>query len=165
MTFHLRTADGTTLSIDVRGQGQLWSVEDETGRRDVQLLEQDRDRFVFLLDGVVHRVHARLTEREVRVVLDGRESVFARQAPAAASHGAHAAEAHEPVLRAPVPGRVVRLCVAPGDAVQAGDPLLFIEAMKMETPVVAPATGTVAAVHVATGDLVDQDQELVTCTY
>jgi len=97
-------------------------------------------------------------------VLEGRESVFVRQEPTAAA-GAHGVELHEPVLRAPVPGRVLQVKVAAGAQVQAGDVLVVIEAMKMETPVVAPADGTVGEVHVAEGELVDQDQTLVTCVY
>jgi biotin carboxyl carrier protein len=164
MSFHLRTKDGGALTVDVQGQGQTRSVGDGTGRRDVEILQHDHERIVFLLDGAVHRAHARVTAREVRVVLDGRETVFLRQAAAAAA-GAHATDTQEPVLRAPVPGRVLRVAVEAGTTVQAGDVLLVIEAMKMETPVVAPADGTVIEVHVTSGDLVDQDQELVTCSY
>ncbi len=61
----------------------------------------------------------------------------------------------------PMPGRVVKLLVAPGDAVKAGDPLLIIEAMKMESRVPAPIDGTVAAVYVAEGDHVKTDETLI----
>jgi len=164
MSLHLRTKDGAALTVDVRGQGQTRSIGDGTGRRDVEILEHDHERIVFLLDGAVHRAYTRVTSREVRVVLDGRETVFLRQAATAAA-AAHAADTEEPVLRAPVPGRVLRVAVEARATVLAGDVLLVIEAMKMETPVVAPADGTVIEVHVASGDLVDQDQELVTCSY
>lgn len=165
MSFQLRTKDGVALTVDVQGQEQHRSVDDGSGRRDVEILEHDRDRIVFVLEGTVHCAYARVTSREVRVVLDGRETVFLRQAPAAAAAAAHGADAHEPVLRSPVPGRVLRVAVEAGAAVQAGDVLVVIEAMKMETPVVAPADGKVVELHVANGDLVDQDQELVTCSY
>jgi acetyl/propionyl-CoA carboxylase alpha subunit len=64
-------------------------------------------------------------------------------------------------LVAPMPGAVVRVEVAVGDAVAAGDLLLVLEAMKMEHPVVAPAGGTVASVAVAAGQQVDAGQVLV----
>jgi biotin carboxyl carrier protein len=165
MSFHLRTKDGAGLTIDVRRQGQAVVVDDGSERRDVEILEHERERIVFVLDGAVHRAYARVTSREVRVVLDGRETVFLRQAPSAAAGSSHAADAHEPVLRAPVPGRVLRVATEAGASVKAGDVLVVIEAMKMETPLVAPADGKVVEVHVATGDLVDQDQEIVTCSY
>ncbi|MBI4933274.1 MAG: ATP-grasp domain-containing protein [Actinobacteria bacterium] len=62
---------------------------------------------------------------------------------------------------APMPGRVIRLLVAAGDEVAAGQPLLIIEAMKMEHQVVSPTTGTVAEVFVRAGDQLDHGQPLV----
>jgi acetyl/propionyl-CoA carboxylase alpha subunit len=64
-------------------------------------------------------------------------------------------------LVAPMPGNVLRVLVAPGDAVTAGQPLVVVEAMKMEHEVVAPADGTVASVHVATGEQVDTGHPLL----
>jgi pyruvate carboxylase subunit B len=61
----------------------------------------------------------------------------------------------------PMPGRVVKVLVAQGDAVKAGDPLLIIEAMKMESRVPAPVDGTVAAVYVTEGDNVKTDETLI----
>jgi propionyl-CoA carboxylase alpha chain len=58
-------------------------------------------------------------------------------------------------LAAPMPGTVVRVLVTAGDAVAAGDPLVVLEAMKMEHPVVASADGVVTAVHVAVRDQVE----------
>ena len=60
----------------------------------------------------------------------------------------------ESALTAPMPGTVIRLEVAPGDAVRARQPLVVLEAMKMEIPVSSPFEGTVKAVHVAAGDRV-----------
>ncbi len=62
---------------------------------------------------------------------------------------------------APMPGKVVRLLVQAGDVVAAGQPLLTIEAMKMEHQVVAPAAGTVAEVFVEAGQQLDGGQPLV----
>ena len=166
MSVHLRGRDGVTRHLDVRGGGGTWTVDDGVTRREVQIIEREGHRLVFLLDGVVHRAHVRVGERDVRVLLEGRESVFQRQASSgAAAPGTHGAEAHEPVLRAPVPGRILKVAVDAGAAVRAGDVLVVIEAMKMETPIVAPADGTVTEVHAAAGDLVDQDQAIVTCSY
>ena len=59
-----------------------------------------------------------------------------------------AAAAHGGDLTAPMPGRIVSLLVAPGSDVQAGQPLLVMEAMKMEHTVHAPSAGTVTGYHV-----------------
>ncbi len=63
-------------------------------------------------------------------------------------------------LVAPMPGKVVTLLVAVGDAVAAGTALMVLEAMKMEHTVRARAAGTVRAIHVAPGDQVETDHLL-----
>lgn len=84
-------------------------------------------------------------------------------APApAAKPAAPAGAAGSIVVKAPMPGTVVNVVVSAGQAVKAGDDLVFIEAMKMETPVKAPQDGTVATVDVAKGESVDSGKVLVT---
>ncbi|MFG2979730.1 acetyl/propionyl/methylcrotonyl-CoA carboxylase subunit alpha [Streptomyces sp. NPDC048258] len=60
-------------------------------------------------------------------------------------------------LLAPMPGTVVRVAegLAPGSPVTAGQPLLWLEAMKMEHRILAPASGTLTALHAATGRQVE----------
>ena len=65
------------------------------------------------------------------------------------------------VLKAPMPGLVLRILVAVGDPVTAGMPLLALEAMKMENELRATAPGVVGAVRVAAGDAVEKGQVLL----
>jgi biotin carboxyl carrier protein len=62
---------------------------------------------------------------------------------------------------APMPGRVVAVPVSAGDAVERGQPVVVLEAMKMESAISAPHPGTVAEVLVAAGVTVQQRQALV----
>ncbi|WP_258060121.1 biotin carboxylase N-terminal domain-containing protein [Arthrobacter sp. ZGTC212] len=71
--------------------------------------------------------------------------------------------AADPVLRSPMPGTVVAVAVADGDRVTAGQPLLSVEAMKMEHQLVAPAGGVVS-LNLRPGDLVKADQVLAVVT-
>ena len=64
-------------------------------------------------------------------------------------------------LKAPMPGLIVDIRVVPGQAVQKGDPLLVLEAMKMENILKAPADGTVASLKVNLRDNVQKGQVLV----
>jgi 3-methylcrotonyl-CoA carboxylase alpha subunit len=64
-------------------------------------------------------------------------------------------------LTAPMPGRIVQLLVAAGDPVRRGQPMMVVEAMKMEHTIAAPRDGTIAAVHYAPGDLVEEGAELI----
>ncbi|MEK9964981.1 MAG: biotin carboxylase N-terminal domain-containing protein [Rhodospirillaceae bacterium] len=64
-------------------------------------------------------------------------------------------------LSAPMPGKVVRVMAGPGDAVQRGQTLMVLEAMKMEHAITAPGDGTVSAVFFAEGDQVPEGAELL----
>ena len=66
------------------------------------------------------------------------------------------------VVRAPMPGRVVRIWVAEGATVEAGQRLLAIEAMKMENEVRAPRAGIVVSIGVAADSSVELGDELLT---
>ncbi|HVM57280.1 MAG TPA: biotin carboxylase N-terminal domain-containing protein [Gaiellaceae bacterium] len=69
-----------------------------------------------------------------------------------ATSRAHGPTAEQSRVTAPMPGTVIQVLVAPGDRVAARAPLVVLEAMKMETPLVSPYDATVRAVHVAEGD-------------
>lgn len=60
-----------------------------------------------------------------------------------------------------MPGTIIEVLVNVDDMVQAGDPVLVTEAMKMETELQAPISGKVVAVHVAKGDSVNPDETLI----
>jgi acetyl/propionyl-CoA carboxylase alpha subunit len=73
-------------------------------------------------------------------------------AAATTDHGGPGGE--QSTVVAPMPGTVIKLLVGAGDAVRARQPLVVLEAMKMETPLTSPYEATVRAVHVAEGDRV-----------
>ncbi|MGH3044707.1 MAG: acetyl/propionyl/methylcrotonyl-CoA carboxylase subunit alpha [Gaiellaceae bacterium] len=68
----------------------------------------------------------------------------------------HAADSggEQSAITAPMPGVVIRVLAAEGDRVEPRQPLVVLEAMKMETPLVSPYEGVVRRVHVAEGDRV-----------
>ena len=80
---------------------------------------------------------------------------------AARSAAAHHSGAHS-TLRAQIPGRVVRVWVSEGEHVEVGQRLLAVEAMKMENEIHAPHAGTVTALRVEPGTLVERNDELLT---
>jgi biotin carboxyl carrier protein len=61
-----------------------------------------------------------------------------------------------------MPGRVIRIAVAPGATVRAGQSLVVLEAMKMENEVVAAWPGTVLEIHVEPGSTIEANAKLVT---
>ncbi|MDX5359935.1 MAG: biotin/lipoyl-binding protein [Alphaproteobacteria bacterium] len=113
------------------------------------------------LDGRVHAARIRVEPDALVVMSDGatwRLPLF----DALAAEEAHAGESG--ALTAPMSGRIVRVAVAEGAAVKAGDTILVLEAMKMEHTLRAAADGTVTALSAAEGDQVDEGAVLAVVT-
>ncbi|UII28828.1 acetyl-CoA carboxylase biotin carboxyl carrier protein subunit [Fulvivirga maritima] len=64
-------------------------------------------------------------------------------------------------VKAPMPGLILQVKVSEGDEVKEGDPLMILEAMKMENVLKAPGDGVIKAVNVSEGDSVEKNQVLV----
>lgn len=82
-------------------------------------------------------------------------------APAPAAPPPAAPAGGNNVVVSPLPGTVLDIKVKPGDVVHSGQPVIVLEAMKMETEIVAPAAGTVDSILVKKGDAVDTEARLV----
>ena len=82
-------------------------------------------------------------------------------AAAAAPKAAAAGSGKTNEITSPLPGTVVRTCVEPGDEVEAGDELVIVEAMKMETPIKAEKAGTVVEFLVNPKDVITAGQAIV----
>jgi len=68
----------------------------------------------------------------------------------------------EKVVKSPMPGRIVKVLVSPGDEVEAGRPLLVMEAMKMENEIKAKTAGKVGEILVKAGEAVEGNAKLLT---
>ena len=108
---------------------------------------------------MAHRAWIAVRGDAIHVHVDGRswtlESVDELAETSAAAGGA------ADTAEAPMPGTVVRVLVAAGDAVTRGQTLVVIESMKMETAIVAWRDGTVAEVHKPLGATFDRKAPLV----
>lgn len=111
-------------------------------------------------EGELRRVFVSAADQGGWFGLDGKSWPLP-SATGATSSGGGGEIASSGDLTAPMPGRVLEVLVAAGEGVTAGQRLLVLEAMKMETPVRAPHDGTVKAVHVKSDDAVDPGQLLV----
>ena len=79
----------------------------------------------------------------------------------AAEQAAAARPAGPADVKSPMPGKVVRALVAVGAAVTAGQPVMVVEAMKMENELKAPRDGTVQEIRVTDGQAIDAGQTLI----
>ena len=88
-------------------------------------------------------------------IADARKAAAARADRPRATTGPFA-------IRAPMPGKVIKVLVKPGDAIKSGQGLLVVEAMKMENELRAPRDGVIGEVKVAEGQPVEANQTLAT---
>ena len=121
-------------------------------------------KYKVTLNGKTYEVEV---EHGKAVLLDEYEALAPAPAAAPAAPAAAAAPA-APVnlaagetVTAPMPGNILRVDVAQGDTVKAGQILVILEAMKMENEIVAPKDGTVAQVVTSKGAVVDTGSPLV----
>ena len=122
-------------------------------------LVEDEAGPLLLLDGVSRRLRVVRRGAELTVVLAGRNHPVVQEDPLAPPLTETAGSDR---VTAPVPGRVARVLVKPGDAVKKNAPLLVVEAMKTEFTLQAPADGTVDSVRHGVDDMVEEGTELVT---
>ena len=136
-----------------------WQVHCNDHSVQIDLVAREGDTVRYVCDGLQgHAVFVREGSRLLLHSGDGaHEAVDMRFAPVARAGAA----ASDGSLRAAMTGRVVALLVAEGDTVAAGQPLLTLEAMKMEHVHAAPRAGRVAALHVSAGAQVAARQLLI----
>jgi pyruvate carboxylase subunit B len=121
--------------------------------------------WLLILDGVPVTLPAERSGRGAWVVTSQGERLEVRAEDERARHirsllGTQATHQAAGLVRAPMPGLVVRILVSEGDAVAAGQGLLVLEAMKMENEIRAPAAGTVGRLGVLPGQAVEKGQLL-----
>ena len=143
------TAIGYHLHVLDAWSGPVALVVEGTGRGRLTVAGVS-EAVAFAVDGDVVHVHLRGRTRSLRYV-----------DPLQALASVAADDGHN-LARAPMPGAVVALKVAPGDAVTAGTVLMVIESMKLETQIRASQDGIVERLHVKDGDSFDRDAILVT---
>jgi 3-methylcrotonyl-CoA carboxylase alpha subunit len=159
---------------------QHWVLRFGGGEQRVELVREGADYAVRVAD-TVHRLAARAVPGGLDATIDGRRravDVHRDGDRLALWRGAARLDVeiidprhvdarpsvHEGELVARLPGTVVAVSVAAGDAIEAGATLMILEAMKMEHAVVAPVGGIVAKVHFAKGDRVPEGAVLAEVT-
>lgn len=139
--------EGTPLPLELLGHREDPVRSLRASGRSVRVLptRNGKGRWQVEIDGVRHQAE----------VLDrGQEAIRAARMAAGGATGPSP-------LKAPMPGMVLRLEVAVGDEVAAGDGVAIVEAMKMENELTAPSDARVSAIHVQEGEAVEKGQLLI----
>jgi biotin carboxyl carrier protein len=138
------------LRVRVDEQGSLWRIDAGDGVREVSVLEVEPGVYSILIDGNSYEVRAADLTIEVE---DPR-------APRSA-HKQASLEGRQSVSAA-MPGKVVKVLVSMGDAVERGQGLVVIEAMKMQNEMKSPKQGRVVAITTVEGATVAPGEVLAT---
>jgi 3-methylcrotonyl-CoA carboxylase alpha subunit len=149
---------GQRFELAVVGDAQAFVFEHGGRRHAVRLRALGEDSITLELDGATRRLPVLRSGEDVVVHEGGRRHRFH---PARVYGFEGGAERAADRLRAPMPGRIVAVNVAPGAKVEAQQPLLVMEAMKMELTLRAPAAATISEVRAAVGEFVEADTVLV----
>lgn len=145
-----RRAEGYVLLADDSTPVHLGPMQD--GRAVLRVGERS---YAILLATQGDVTFVSIDGREYEVAFEDAVGVFAHQA----------ASAGDAVVRAPMPGSVVDAPVVAGDAIAAGDVVMVIESMKLETSLRATRDGVIEKVHFQLGESFDRDAALVTLAH
>jgi biotin carboxyl carrier protein len=155
------TVDGQTIRVEVRGKDGRHTVVLDGQPLAVDARETGRHFLSLLIDGRSHEAGIEKRPGGYTVVLDD-DVVVVDLAEAARGAAAPPKKAGGPArIVAPMPGKIVRVLVTAGQAVEAGQGLVVIEAMKMENELKAPRAGRIKDVPARDGQPVDAGAVLV----
>jgi biotin carboxyl carrier protein len=126
---------------------------------DADVVETEPGVWSVLKDGASYEVRVSGDE----IVIDGHRFAFEIDDPRQWKRSSHAADAlGQAVIKAVMPGKIVRVLVAAGDEVAAGQGVIVVEAMKMQNELKAPRDGRVTAIEVREHDSVNAGARLMT---
>jgi biotin carboxyl carrier protein len=166
-----RQGDAREFEVELLGQNRQDNADqgDADGRRAVRIAIDGREIAASVAAMPDGSAMVDLGGRRVRVAgARRRSSIVAAAGPFAAEfvmiegRTAHRAGGlAAPEVDAPMPGKVLKVLVAEGQPVEHGDPLIVLEAMKMETTLYAESPAIVAKICVVAGQMVDHGARLI----
>jgi biotin carboxyl carrier protein len=132
--------------VELQRDGARWQISLDGAATDADAIEVAPGIFSILLNGESHEIRVAPNADGTLTIQDGPNEFKAEVADPRSWRGrkqdAAEVEGRQKIV-APMPGKVIRLLVKPGDKVEAGQGILVVEAMKMQNEVKSPKSGTV----------------------
>ena len=155
----LTARDGSQKTFKVEGAGNVWRVN---GKEIAVDAVQSANVLSLLAHGRSYETHKSEVGGEQVIEIAGQRFTVDVRDPRSlrSRRGAGAGQEGPIKIKAPMPGKVVRVIAAAGTEVQAGEGVIVIEAMKMQNELKAPKAGKVAKVSVQEGDTVNPGDTL-----
>ena len=160
MTYEV-TIDDTARSISVEQDGQGYRIRVDEGEPvwvDVRSLSSNV--WSLLVSGHSYEVGLQRESENWNVDIYGAAHVVNAVDPRRKALRL-AGGSDQGLLKTAMPGRVVRILVEEGQAVSKGEPIIVVEAMKMENEMKAPTDGVIKSIQVAEGQAVDAGSALI----
>ena len=157
MAKHTLIHDGRNVEIDVSKTqgGYIIKVAD-------QIFSAEVDGAAVCLSGSAGTTRGAFAATRERVFVESDGGLFEFDILSADSDSVdHAGFGEMDKVRAPMPGKIVKVLIEIGDQVEAKQALAIIESMKMENQLLSPAKGAVKAIHFNPGDQVDADAVII----
>ncbi|MBN2409755.1 MAG: biotin/lipoyl-binding protein [Candidatus Aminicenantes bacterium] len=158
---YLVKAESRRVSLEKKGEHWIFRAGDQTLEADVRIISGNA--FSLIVGGTSHLVGIADHKDTIYVSLDGTTLTLKR--PGAEEKrfekGEEGSKEGITVVKAPMPGKVVKINVAENDAVRKNQTLAIVEAMKMENEIKSPMDGVIKKIHSSAGDLVDSEKSLI----
>ena len=150
---------GTVYEIQLERRGKAYQAVFDGKPYEFEILDEQPGEISLLFAGKPITLYWAEAEEKKWVSQNGCTYLIEKPAPC----GSHIAggQAVADVVRAPMPAQVRSVMCREGDEVEKGEPVLLLEAMKMEIRITAPRTGRIQRLNVAEGQSVEKDQVLL----
>jgi len=149
------------ISLEKKENHFIFSDGKETYEVDIQSISPHQ--ISILIDDVSFRVYMAKDGESRYFLIGGRQFII--KDPTEEGEGFRKGEERTPegtlLVKAPMPGKVIKISVSEKEAVRKNQTLAIVEAMKMENEIKASMDGTIKEIHVAAGDLVDSEMPLI----
>ncbi len=149
------------ISLEKKDSRYVFRLGDRSFEADIQALSENS--ILIIADGRSHLVHIARHKDKFYASLDG--EIFVLHKPGAGERrfegGEDRGREETPMVTAPMPGKVIKVCVAEQEAVRKNQTLAIVEAMKMENEIKSPLEGRVKKIFVTAGELVDSEKPLL----
>jgi biotin carboxyl carrier protein len=157
------TVGAQTRSVELRRSGGGWQCSVDGRPRAVDVAEVAPGLFSLLVEGRSFTVSVERSGDSYRAHTRSTDLIAAVENPRRwlGREGGALRLAGRQEITAPMPGKVVRVLVKEGEAVEAGQGLLVVEAMKMQNEIPSPKQGVVERVQIREGDTVEHGEPLV----
>jgi biotin carboxyl carrier protein len=147
------------LEADLKPSGFILSIDGD--KKEFPFKEISENYYLFSLKGKQIPVYISQDNTHIYIYIEGNSFILDKVNEEEKSFEIDSNSSDKDIVKPPMPGSIVKIEVEKGQKVNEGDPLIIVEAMKMETTLYSSIEGIVTEVNVKAGEQVDSDKVLM----